>query len=79
MAAHVGRLTVPVLLGRRRGVRHPCRAPAAGAEMDAAGGKNGALYRLLREPRRLWAALLRNNPRFLLAIIRRRPFVMPVP
>lgn len=31
------------------------------------------LYRLLREPRRLWRRYLRNNPRFMVAIARRRP------
>jgi N-acetylglucosaminyldiphosphoundecaprenol N-acetyl-beta-D-mannosaminyltransferase len=31
------------------------------------------LYRLLREPRRLWRRYLSNNPRFALAIMRRPP------
>lgn len=31
------------------------------------------LYRLFREPRRLWRRYLNNNPRFVLAILRRRP------
>lgn len=31
------------------------------------------LYRLLREPRRLWRRYLRNNPRFVAAILRRGP------
>ncbi|MGI8412553.1 MAG: WecB/TagA/CpsF family glycosyltransferase [Solirubrobacteraceae bacterium] len=33
------------------------------------------LYRLGHEPRRLWRRYLRNNPMFLLAILRRRPFL----
>jgi N-acetylglucosaminyldiphosphoundecaprenol N-acetyl-beta-D-mannosaminyltransferase len=31
------------------------------------------LYRLYREPRRLWRRYLRNNPAFVLAILRWRP------
>jgi N-acetylglucosaminyldiphosphoundecaprenol N-acetyl-beta-D-mannosaminyltransferase len=31
------------------------------------------LYRLSREPRRLWRRYLTNNPRFVFAIMRRRP------
>ena len=31
------------------------------------------LYRLIREPRRLWRRYLYNNPRFVLAIARRPP------
>jgi N-acetylglucosaminyldiphosphoundecaprenol N-acetyl-beta-D-mannosaminyltransferase len=38
------------------------------------------LYRLSREPRRLWRRYLTNNPRFVVAIMRRRPYlVAPVP
>ncbi|MGH8947682.1 MAG: WecB/TagA/CpsF family glycosyltransferase [Acidimicrobiia bacterium] len=38
------------------------------------------LYRLGREPRRLWKRYLTNNPRFVIAIVRRRPrLVAPVP
>ena len=33
------------------------------------------LYRLLQEPRRLWRRYLVDNPQFLLAIVRRRPFL----
>ena len=37
------------------------------------------LYRLSREPRRLWKRYLTNNPRFVIAIARRRPrLVAPV-
>lgn len=31
------------------------------------------LYRLIKEPRRLWKRYLTNNPQFVLAILRRRP------
>lgn len=36
------------------------------------------LYRLVREPRRLWRRYLTNNPRFVVSILRRRP-VLDVP
>jgi N-acetylglucosaminyldiphosphoundecaprenol N-acetyl-beta-D-mannosaminyltransferase len=72
MAAHVGRLKAPVLLG-------------VGAAFDIHAGtlaqapvwmqRHGLewLYRLVREPRRLWRRYLSNNPRFLLGVLRRRP------
>jgi N-acetylglucosaminyldiphosphoundecaprenol N-acetyl-beta-D-mannosaminyltransferase len=37
------------------------------------------LYRLSREPRRLWRRYLTNNPRFMIAIVRRRPRLVSVP
>jgi N-acetylglucosaminyldiphosphoundecaprenol N-acetyl-beta-D-mannosaminyltransferase len=78
MAAHVGRLTAPVLLGVGAAFDiHAGLLPQAPTWMQAAGLE--WLYRLLREPRRLWRRYLRNNPRFVLAVLRRRPFVMPVP
>ena len=76
MAAHVGRLNAPVLLG-------------VGAAFDIHAGtlaqapgwmrRHGLewLYRLIREPRRLWRRYLSNNPRFLLEIARRPPRLMP--
>jgi N-acetylglucosaminyldiphosphoundecaprenol N-acetyl-beta-D-mannosaminyltransferase len=77
MAAHVGRLRAPVLLG-------------VGAAFDIHAGtlrqappwmqRNGLewLYRLYREPRRLARRYLSNNPRFVLAVLRRPPrLVMP--
>lgn len=72
MAAHVGRLTAPALLG-------------VGAAFDIHAGtlsqaprwmqRSGLewLYRLYREPRRLWRRYLSNNPRFVMAILRRPP------
>jgi N-acetylglucosaminyldiphosphoundecaprenol N-acetyl-beta-D-mannosaminyltransferase len=72
MAAHVGRITAPVLLGVgaafdiHAGVlpQAPRWAQRSGLEW---------LYRLFREPRRLWRRYLSNNPRFVVAIARRRP------
>lgn len=72
MDGHVGRIEAPALLG-------------VGAAFDIHAGtlaqappwaqRNGLewLYRLYREPRRLWRRYLYNNPRFVLGIIRRRP------
>jgi N-acetylglucosaminyldiphosphoundecaprenol N-acetyl-beta-D-mannosaminyltransferase len=72
MAGHVGRLDAPVLLG-------------VGAAFDIHAGtlaqaprwmrERGLewLFRLWKEPRRLWRRYLSNNPRFLLAILRRPP------
>jgi N-acetylglucosaminyldiphosphoundecaprenol N-acetyl-beta-D-mannosaminyltransferase len=76
MAAHVGRLRAPVLLG-------------VGAAFDIHAGtlrqappwmqRNGLewLYRLYREPRRLARRYLSNNPRFVLAVLRRPPRLVP--
>lgn len=35
------------------------------------------LFRLVKEPRRLWKRYLTNNPRFVWSIIRRRPVLVP--
>ncbi|HEY8339348.1 MAG TPA: WecB/TagA/CpsF family glycosyltransferase [Egibacteraceae bacterium] len=76
MAAHVGRLTAPVLIG-------------VGAAFDIHAGvvsqaprwvqRSGLewLYRLCQEPRRLWRRYLTNNPRFVAAILRRPPRLLP--
>ena len=53
-------------------VRHPRRHAAAGTALDAAIGLEW-LFRLASEPRRLWRRYAVNNPRFVLAISRRRP------
>jgi N-acetylglucosaminyldiphosphoundecaprenol N-acetyl-beta-D-mannosaminyltransferase len=69
MAGHVDRLDVPALIG-------------VGAAFDFHSGlikqapswmqKSGLewLFRLLTEPRRLWRRYFRNNPRFILLIVR---------
>ena len=76
MASHVGRLEAPVLLG-------------VGAAFDIHAGtlaqapdwmqRNGLewLYRLSREPRRLWRRYLYTNPRFVYGIVRRPPRLRP--
>jgi N-acetylglucosaminyldiphosphoundecaprenol N-acetyl-beta-D-mannosaminyltransferase len=71
MAAHVGR--VPgVLLGVGAAFDiHAGLLPQAPHWMQRSGLE--WLYRLLREPRRLWRRYLANNPRFALAILRRPP------
>jgi N-acetylglucosaminyldiphosphoundecaprenol N-acetyl-beta-D-mannosaminyltransferase len=78
MAAHVGRLTAPVLLG-------------VGAAFDIHAGtlrqappwlqRSGLewAYRLYREPRRLWRRYFSNNPRFVIGIMRRRPRLLASP
>jgi N-acetylglucosaminyldiphosphoundecaprenol N-acetyl-beta-D-mannosaminyltransferase len=78
MATHVDRLTAPVLLGVGAGFDiHAGLLPQAPRWMQRAGLE--WLYRLLREPRRLWRRYLRNNPRFLLAVMRHQPFATPPP
>lgn len=74
MARHVGRLEASVLIG-------------IGAAFDIHAGtlaqapgwvrEHGLewLFRLWKEPRRLWRRYLSNNPRFVLGIIRRRPYL----
>jgi N-acetylglucosaminyldiphosphoundecaprenol N-acetyl-beta-D-mannosaminyltransferase len=75
MAAHVGRLTAPVLLGVGAVFDiHTGLLPQAAKWMQAAGLE--WLYRLAREPRRLWGRYLHHNARFLLANIRQRPSMM---
>jgi N-acetylglucosaminyldiphosphoundecaprenol N-acetyl-beta-D-mannosaminyltransferase len=75
MAAHVARLTVPVLVGVGAAFDiHAGRLPQAPSWMQSSGLE--WLYRLYREPRRLWRRYLRNNPRFVLAIVRRPPRIM---
>lgn len=75
MASHLGRVCASALLG-------------VGAAFDIHAGlvsqaplwmqRRGLewLYRLAREPRRLWSRYLSNNPRFLLKIARRPPVLL---
>lgn len=70
MDAHVGRLKAPVLLGVGAAFDiHAGTLPQAPPWMQA----NGLewLYRLVREPRRLWRRYLSIVPRFMLKIARR--------
>lgn len=78
MATHAARLTVPMLVGVGAAFDiHAGRLPQAPGWMRASGLE--WLYRLYREPRRLWRRYLRNNPRFVLAILRRPPRIMATP
>jgi N-acetylglucosaminyldiphosphoundecaprenol N-acetyl-beta-D-mannosaminyltransferase len=75
MAAYLGRLRVPVMVGVGAAFdMHAGLLPQAPGWMQASGLE--WLYRLYREPRRLWRRYLRNNPRFVLAILRRPPRIM---
>lgn len=72
MAEHVGRLRAPVLLGV--GAAFDINAgllPQAPRWVQRSGFE--WLYRLLREPRRLWRRYLSNNPRFVWEILRHPP------
>lgn len=72
MAAHMGRLRVPVMLGVGAAFDiHAGVQPQAPRWMRDRGLE--WLYRLAREPRRLWRRYLFNNPRFVLEILRRPP------
>jgi N-acetylglucosaminyldiphosphoundecaprenol N-acetyl-beta-D-mannosaminyltransferase len=74
MAAHVGRLTAPALLGVGAAFDiHAGTLPQAPRWMQKRGLE--WLYRLYREPRRLWRRYLSNNPRFVWKIARTRPFL----
>lgn len=72
MAGHRDRLDAPVLLGVGAAFDfHTGRVTQAPAWMQQRGLE--WLYRLVREPRRLWRRYLSNNPRFLVAVLRRPP------
>ena len=74
MAAHAGRLDAGVLLGVGAAFdMHAGLLPQAPPWMQRSGLE--WLYRLRREPRRLWRRYLRNNPRFAVEIFRRRPSI----
>ncbi|HUG85466.1 MAG TPA: WecB/TagA/CpsF family glycosyltransferase [Euzebya sp.] len=72
MAAHVGRIDVPVMLGVGAAFDiHAGVLPQAPLWMQRHGLE--WVYRLVREPRRLWRRYLRNNPAFAWAVLRRPP------
>jgi N-acetylglucosaminyldiphosphoundecaprenol N-acetyl-beta-D-mannosaminyltransferase len=72
MAAHVGRVKAPVLVGVGAAFDiHAGHARQAPRWMQRSGLE--WLFRLVSEPRRLWRRYMVNNPRFLFAIVRRRP------
>jgi N-acetylglucosaminyldiphosphoundecaprenol N-acetyl-beta-D-mannosaminyltransferase len=74
MAAHAGRVNAPVLIGVGAAFDiHAGTARQAPRWMQRSGLE--WLFRLASEPRRLWRRYMINNPRFLVAIARRRPHI----
>jgi N-acetylglucosaminyldiphosphoundecaprenol N-acetyl-beta-D-mannosaminyltransferase len=72
MASHVGRLNAPALFGVGAAFdMHAGNLRQAPRWMQRSGLE--WLFRLISEPRRLWKRYAVNNPRFVLAIARRRP------
>ena len=72
MAAHVGRLEAPALLGVGAAFDiHAGLVPQAPPWMQERGLE--WFYRLTKEPRRLWKRYLRNNPAFVAHILRNPP------
>lgn len=72
MAAHIGRLDAPALLGVGAAFdMHAGLVSQAPRWMQRSGLE--WLYRLRREPKRLWRRYLRNNPRFVVEILCRPP------
>jgi N-acetylglucosaminyldiphosphoundecaprenol N-acetyl-beta-D-mannosaminyltransferase len=72
MAAHVGRLDAAAMLGVGAAFDiHAGALPQAPRWMQQRGLE--WLYRMAREPRRLWRRYLYNNPRFILGIARTPP------
>lgn len=68
-------LKAPVLVGVGAAFDiHAGRLPQAPRWMQRSGLE--WLYRMLREPRRLWRRYLSNNPRFVLGVVRRRPHIV---
>lgn len=72
MAEHLGRLSAPVTIGVGAAFdMHTGAVPHAPGWMQRAGLE--WLFRLLREPRRLWRRYLTNNPQFVMRILSRPP------
>ncbi len=68
MAAHVGRLAAPVLIGVGAAFDfHAGRKPQAPRWMQRSGLE--WCFRLLSEPRRLWKRYLVNNPLFIANVL----------
>jgi N-acetylglucosaminyldiphosphoundecaprenol N-acetyl-beta-D-mannosaminyltransferase len=72
MAAHVGRLTAPVLVGVGAAFDIHAGTLAQAPRWMQGRGLEWA-YRLYREPRRLWRRYFYNNPRFAWRIFRHPP------
>lgn len=72
MASHVGRVKAPVMLGVGAAFDiHAGLLPQAPTWMQQSGLE--WLYRVYREPKRLWRRYLHNNPRFVVKILRTPP------
>jgi N-acetylglucosaminyldiphosphoundecaprenol N-acetyl-beta-D-mannosaminyltransferase len=72
MDANMSRLEVPAVLGVGAAFDiHAGLLPQAPAWMQQRGLE--WLYRLIKEPRRLWKRYLGNNPRFVARVLRRPP------
>lgn len=72
MAAHLGKIRAPVLLGVGGAFDiHAGVLPQAPRWMQRSGLE--WFYRLYCEPRRLWRRYLYNNPRFVVSVARHRP------
>lgn len=72
MAAHVGRLEAPALVGVGAAFDfHAGLVSQAPSWMQQRGLE--WLYRVAKEPRRLWKRYLQNNPAFVARILRRPP------
>ncbi len=77
MAAHRGQLLASALVGVGAAFDiHAGTLPQAPTWMQRSGLE--WLFRLCKEPRRLWRRYLYNNPRFVLGILRRPPRVRPL-
>lgn len=78
IAAHLGKLNASALLGVGAAFDfHAGLLPQAPRWMQRSGFE--WLYRLGREPRRLWRRYLKNNPRFVWGVARNRPHLRPPP
>ena len=77
MADHVGWLDVPALLGVGAAFDIHAGSLAQAPRWMQRRGLEWA-YRLYREPRRLARRYLSNNPRFVLAVLRRPPRLLPL-
>lgn len=76
MAEHTGRLRAAALIGVGAAFDiHAGLLPQAPQWLQRSGLEWA--YRLLREPRRLWRRYVYNNPRFVWALLRRRPRYAP--
>ncbi|NND12684.1 MAG: WecB/TagA/CpsF family glycosyltransferase, partial [Acidimicrobiia bacterium] len=72
MAAHRDQLAAPALLGVGAAFdMHAGQLSQAPAWMQQRGLE--WLYRVIKEPKRLWRRYFKNNPRFVMRILRRPP------